>query len=333
MSAPGIFQKWQPEYAARGVPTFPVNVTPSSKKPTVRGFMQVGMERSARLVDKFPNANALGLACGRKAGFTVLDVDCGDERTLADALVRHGKTPFIVRTGSGNFQAWYRHSGEKRQVRPWGNDLPIDQLGSGFVVAPPSEGRRQAYAIIQGSLDDLHALPPMRNAWAPGQQTDPKSIHQGGRNDALWRHCMANARHCDTFDDLVDVARGYNDNACMPPLDEHEVLKAAQSAWHITERGDNRFGAHGSWLTTKSVDHLVHDPWLMSLVVWLQAQNGPDAKFLVADGLQNLLGWTRRKFANARKRAVETGWIVPLNKPSQDKAILYRWGPARMQSS
>jgi hypothetical protein len=58
---------------------------------------------------------------------------------LADALGRHGPTPFVVRGGSGNFQAWYRYNGEPRRTRAWPG-LPIDLLGDGYVVAPPSMG-------------------------------------------------------------------------------------------------------------------------------------------------------------------------------------------------
>jgi len=66
-------------------------------------------------------------------------VDTPDERVLADALGRHGPTPLVIRSGSGNWQAWYRNGGEPRRVRPWA-DKPIDILGDGFTVAPPSRG-------------------------------------------------------------------------------------------------------------------------------------------------------------------------------------------------
>jgi hypothetical protein len=99
---------------------------------------------------------------GKRSKITVLDIDDKGERTLAAALDRHGSTPILVRSGSGNHQAWYRHNGEHRLIRPW-RGLPIDLLGAGFVVAPPSISTKGQYEFIQGSLDDLERLPVLRD--------------------------------------------------------------------------------------------------------------------------------------------------------------------------
>ena len=54
---------------------------------------------------------------GRRKAYLPLDgVEDWTERTLAAALDRHGATPIIVRSGSGNHQAWYRHNGEHRPL-------------------------------------------------------------------------------------------------------------------------------------------------------------------------------------------------------------------------
>ena len=155
---------------------------------------------------QFADADAFGFCPGQRSGLTILDVDTNDERTLADALDRHGPTPIIVRSGSGNHQAWYRWNGEGRHIRPdrdpkW----PIDILGSGFVVAPPSRGIKSNYQFIQGGLDDLDHLPVLRGidsghftAFAISMPNE--AVSEGGRNDKLWRHCMQSARHCDDFD-------------------------------------------------------------------------------------------------------------------------------------
>src|SRR5262245_44035931 len=106
MTASGIFAVWQPKYAERSLPTFPVG---AGKRPAVRGYLKIGIDYSTQLALKFRAADALGLAVGRRNRITVLDVDTPDERVLADALARHGHTPFVVRSGRGNYQAWYRH--------------------------------------------------------------------------------------------------------------------------------------------------------------------------------------------------------------------------------
>jgi Bifunctional DNA primase/polymerase, N-terminal len=100
------------------------------------------------LVIKFPDAPAIGFATKRRNGVTILDIDTPDEKVLADALNRHGRTPLIARTGSGKFRAYYRHNGERRRIRPW-RGLAIDLLGTGgFVVAPPSEVAKGSYSFI-----------------------------------------------------------------------------------------------------------------------------------------------------------------------------------------
>lgn len=170
-----VFAEWQPRYAEHNVATFPVT---ASKVPAVKGYLKVGLNASEQLAMKFPDNDAFGLAC-RRNRITVLDVDTPDERVLADGLARHGPTPFIVRSGSGNFQAWYRHNGEKRRVRPE-PDKPIDILGDGFVVCPPSKGSKGQYQIIQGSLDDLDRLPKMRAGVSEMSPSGDKSTPTDG---------------------------------------------------------------------------------------------------------------------------------------------------------
>ena len=185
-----------------------------------------------------------------------------DERTLADALDRHGPTPIIVRSGSGNHQAWYRWNGEKRRIRP-DRDRPIDILGYGFVVAPPSHGTKSNYKFIQGGLDDLDHLPVLRGiktatSLLSSGSMPHKAVTEGSRNDTLWQHCMRSARHCDNFESLLDVAHTQNSDF-LPPLTDSEVVKIAKSAWDCTQRGENRFGRHGAFFELRGSqppDHL-----------------------------------------------------------------------------
>ena len=154
MEANRDFRNWQADYAAHSIATFPVG---ADKKPMVRHYGRFGLASSGRIADRFSGAPAIGFMCGKRSGVTVLDVDMTDERVVADAIDRHGRTPIIARTGSGHFQAWYRHAGERRLIRPR-RDVPIDVLGGGFVVAPPSQVARGGYEFIQGSLDDLFKI-------------------------------------------------------------------------------------------------------------------------------------------------------------------------------
>jgi hypothetical protein len=175
------FAQWQPIYAAHGLSTFPVRIEDGDKKPMVRNYLRAGRRYSDRLAQQFPDAQAFGFALGNRTKITVLDCDSNDERILSDAMSRHGKTPLVVRSGSGNYQAWYRHNREGRHIRP-DPRLPVDILGGGFVVAPPSHGIKSAYQIIEGSLDDLGRLPTLRNFVAA---TNAEVISTGRRNNAL----------------------------------------------------------------------------------------------------------------------------------------------------
>ena len=102
------FRDWQPQYATHGIATFPVAIGPDGKKPLVSNYARFGLRASTEIARKFPDAVAIGFMVGKRSHLTVLDVDSPDDRVLADALDRHGRTPIIVRTGSGNRQAWYR---------------------------------------------------------------------------------------------------------------------------------------------------------------------------------------------------------------------------------
>jgi hypothetical protein len=96
------------------------------------------------------------------------------------------------------------------------------------VVAPPSQGAKGSYRIIQGSLDDLDNLPVIRGLDArfylkaktarPPEVVAHGIVKEGSRNDALFRLCMWEARSCDDFDQLLDWARTRNE-AFLPPLE------------------------------------------------------------------------------------------------------------------
>jgi hypothetical protein len=82
-----IFKRWQPEYAARGIATFPVRET---KTPAIKYWQKIGLKGSAILADK-KSADAFGYVTGRRANITVLDIDTIDERVSEDAIARHGQ--------------------------------------------------------------------------------------------------------------------------------------------------------------------------------------------------------------------------------------------------
>jgi hypothetical protein len=100
----------------------------------------------------------------------------------------------------------------------------------------------------------------------------------------------------------------------------------------IYHRGSEQIWEHGAWITVNEVDSLVADPYELALLSWLDAHNRSDSKFLVADGLHKLLGWPRRPFQAARRRLIERGRLIPITRPRPGYAVLYRWGPRKIEA-
>lgn len=311
-----MFAETQPIYAQYGIATFPVT---ASKVPVIRGYLQTGIKGSRVLATKFPDAPALGFCTNHRNGITVLDVDSKNDRVLAHALDRHGQTPLIARTGSGKFHAYYRYNGERRRIRPWAG-LEIDLLGSGgMVVAPPSHIDAGEYQFIEGEIADVARLPVLQNL---NVRSNP--VRAGARNNSLWRHCMRHAHHVDSFDDLLDVARTFNDD-CLPPMEDSEVMDIAQSAWGYTERGQNRFGSHGAWMAFDEVASWGSEPDAFYLLAFLRAHHGPGNTFMVANGLAERFGWWRKRLAEARRRLIELEYLKPVRQAGRGHPALFRW--------
>lgn len=327
------FAEWQPRYAERGVATFPVVMAGEGKRPAVRGYLDLGADLSRQLVMRFPEADALGFALGSRSRVTVLDVDTNDERVLADALDRFGKTPIVVRSGSGNFQAWFRHAGEGRKIRPFAKQ-PIDVLGGGFVVAPPSKAARGSYQFLSGGLDDLDSLPALAGLPSDiivppaNSSAAPIKSDEGRRNDGLWRYCMAQARGCPSLDSLLSKARNRNEEL-MPPLPDAEVCKIASSAWKYESEGRNFIGGGSSAILRHTViDRLAAgDPHAFSLYAVLQRHHWERDEFAIANSMAETLGWHVDRLRAARAALLSAGVIRcvhPGGKGPRDPP-LYGW--------
>lgn len=335
------FARWQSEYAARGLPTFPVKIVNGNKQPAVKNYLRTGQPYSSRLAKQFPDAQAFGFALGDRTGITVLDCDSNDEKILADAMAKHGKTPLIVRSGSGNFQGWYRHNGERRHIRP-DPKVPVDILGAGFVVAPPSKGGKSPYQIVSGSLDDLDNLPTLAGFLEQTRLTEnrrifsktPSSLSEGAvvgkgkRNAALFRECLKQAPSCDDLAALLDVAQTFAEQceySAVDPLTADEITKAAASAWQITERGDNWFTDHAAKLLAVEADLFAGKITELGFLMWLRSHHGPDNTFMIADGLGPVIGLSREALRSCRRQLLEMGVLERVSAPRPGVAAFYRW--------
>ncbi len=334
MSLGGVFAEWQPQYAERKIATFPVR----DKKPAITHYLKVGLRASGELAIKFPAADGMGLAC-RRNGIAVVDVDAPDERLLQEALDEFGESPFVVRSGSGNFQAWYRHAGERRKIRP-DKSRPIDILGDGYVVVPPSQGAKGSYRIIQGTLDDLARLPVMRRDDAPVAAVEvverqAERIDRGERNNTLWGLCMAHARDCHSPEELMRFAVDTNRERLTEPLHTEEVLRIVASAWAKEECGENWLGSGGRVVMRREqVNGLLFTcPDAYVLLTILKFHHwGKRDEFYCANAMADSMpsgGWTPKRFAAARKALLEAGELEEVRRRGKRTPATYRFKTGR----
>jgi len=312
----GVFARWQPRYAEHGITTFPCN---PDKTPAIRGYLKVSRELSCRLVSAFGAHDALGLAC-QPNGITVLDVDAPDERVLRRAFDQFGESPFIVRSGSGHYQAWYANAGERRLIRPI-PDCPIDILGAGFVVAPPSRSQRGPYEIIEGSLADVHRLPQIRNV--PGRATaSSKTPAGGGRNDALFRRALTCAKQAATQVQLLGAVTAAN-LAFDEPLGSAEVSSVTASAWRYRMQGRLMIsGSEASAIISSSeLDRLRSRPIALVLLVTLRQVHGwrNGEPFVLSNATAERVGCSRPTLSATRRILARLGYIEILHEGGRGK--------------
>jgi hypothetical protein len=333
----GVFSRWQPEYAARGIATFPVKIEPDRKVPMVRGYHRVGLRASTQLAQKFSDANALGCVLSPRNGMMLVDVDTKDPAAIEVCESQHGKTPIVTQTASkGGYHCWYRHSEEawrhykssRREVRP-DHSKPFDYLSAGLIVLPPSLAPLGAYQFIRGGPDDVASLPvfagvvPARhNVTAPVSVAEP--MVEGSRNTLVWRQAMRWAKSAASFDRLLELTMALNQQ-CIPPMNDAEVIGITKKAWAKQQAGQNRFGQHGAYFDSIEVLGMLQDQDAFILLAFLRSQQGPWSTFMVANGLMEKFGWPRKRLAAARSRLIEMGYIKAVRHAGDGTAALYKW--------
>ena len=123
---------------------------------------------------------------------------------------------------------------------------------------------------------------------------------------------MAQARFCDDFDALLDIACTAN-ASFMPPLSDAEVVKVARSAWGYADRGENWFGAGQRVVTTHAeVDGLMQKQPDAFLLLTLARRHHWGREFVLANAMAKRMpgdGWSRKRLAAARRYLEEHGEI------------------------
>jgi Bifunctional DNA primase/polymerase, N-terminal len=237
---------------------------------------------------------------------TVLDIDTHDDTILAEALREHGETPLVVRTGGG-YHAYYRHGGEPRRIRPYQNK-PLDILGGGYVVAPPSISEKGQYEIVAGTLDDLADLPPI-HVVLDGLRQVQKSIAVGERNNTLYRFGLQQAIHADDYHTLLDVMRTRNMD-CETPLPDSSIISITNSAWRCEQEGRNLVGRGRAVVMPHAlIDELIGESQDAFILLTLLRRHHWGRDCVVANAMAEQLVWPRKRFAAARALLLDRGFL------------------------
>ncbi len=279
----------------------------------------IGRDCIGKLTEKFGTAN-IGIVC-HLSGVTVVDIDTAEWNTtevdqlVATMLARCGDTPLRTKTPSGGVHLWYRHNGERCANLRVQDGLPVDVKGvDGFVVVPPSvrpSGAHagKSYAFLAGSWADLERLPKIKAGSLTGKpgRFDLHGVEEGQRGNALFKLLLREVQFCDTYDDLLDVARTLG-SQCTPPYEDARVVATTKSVWKMEQEGRNWTGKEAHIVTTASeFTVLSANPdalMLFMLLRWKHDAN-PSSPFAVASknmaAVEVLPGWTdARRYSRAR---------------------------------
>lgn len=240
-------------YVKLGLPVFPCK--PQEKAPaTEHGFKDATTD-PGQIAAWWDGTYLYNVGIATGGGVVVLDVDIDHERgkygdeTFAELEREHGPLPetWTCLTGGGGFH--YYFACDDPALTCATEFLPgLDYRGAGgYVVAPPSlheSGREYVWEaahtpVGKGSVplaplpDWLHTLMLEGRKKAPERRAEavpPEKITEGGRNDALFR-LACSLRSKGLGDSALTAALlAENRERCVPPLDDREVEKIAQSA-------------------------------------------------------------------------------------------------------
>lgn len=331
----GAFTEAAPILAGLGIPTIPTRAeiphVPRVKHPE---SLRVGTMQKLLNRPGLASANA-AILCGPISGVSVIDVDSPYPIHHEAALEAFGDTPLKISTPSGGVHLYYRHNGEIRSIKPFGEACPLDILGNGLAVLAPShrplnpetpDKKEGDYCIIEGRLEDLQRLPPMKDASArlgPVQAANIEDVQakfEGagpggtGRNVDLFNTLIQAAHYVPTFDALLIEARAIN-ATFAPPLPDGEAMTVARKVWQYRESGNLWGGEARAAMSATELKDIGGNSDALCLMMHIRAAHGwrvgsKQAEFILANALGVSLGWSVRRFRNARDWLSDNSYLT-----------------------
>jgi len=270
--------------------------------------------------ERWPDAN-IAIATGPGSGIIALDVDGEKGQASLKAL---GEIPDTLRVLTGRTGA----SGERtgfhlyfvcpagvtlsNQPGLLGVGLDIRAAGA-YIVAPPSlhtsglyyewDNEQSPIANLPAAITDkatklTASLPPaFRN----------RQLHQGERNDVLFRRACAWRRQGASQADLELRLFAENRNRCRPPLDRSEVATIAAKAAKYRVGGPDPLQA--AWAKAEAEGHFYTWDKFAALVRHLHNSRPGLPILLPAERIGKMIGCDHTLVCRHRKKAIAWGWI------------------------
>lgn len=264
------------EYADRGWKVFPLHTSKKSacscgnpscssaaKHPRIKEWQKSCSDKLPQIEDwwkKWPDAN-IGLATGNASGFFVIDIDPrhGGKESLQDLVKKNGVFPKTLasNTGGGGYHLFFKEPNIRITNRI--NLLPgIDIRGDGgYVVAPPSfhhSGAQYSWTkdLKESSIQDapnwlLELFLRPSKPYTNSEILSANVVQAGGRNNFLTREAGKLRRKGFDQSQLLQELRKINENCCVPPLDEHELLTICASVSRYPAGNSIRLVAATHW--------------------------------------------------------------------------------------
>ena len=337
-------------------------VLPSNlKKPYVGGFNKWRAAPGGIIIDgwinKFPDADIMyapGLSRVDPNGeWRTVVLDGDDAGAVQQIKTYFGDTPGRVNTRRGRHFLYRVQTtdilkvreivGANSSLKPYGINADI-KFGTQLVVAPPSRHEKQADFIYGWDGCDpsvIHDLLPLdltllgELVQARKEYDRPSLISrpagefpEGSRGLMLNKLLCSHAAHCESFDELLDIAATINEgfqSLGYEPLDDAEVTNRTRQVWKdflkgkIEVRHNRR--ARGS-IDGDELDHLLKlgGPGCLAAIVFLLKlrieHGGRMARgeaFAISDyamaKARTLPGFGRNRIRGARDVLIELGYL------------------------